>query len=129
MNSVQYFHHNKKKFENLKMQLGSNGKIITVFCTSPLPCSGGHGPPSGPWPWAVINAASQYGTLRNNSYAGGSTYSKSFTYLPQKKCAERARGGNHTALYEARIIFWNTYRSIEVRRSHGRVNLQFLVRT
>ena len=47
--------------------------VITVFCTSPLPCSGGHGPPSGPWPWAVINAASQYGTLRNNSYAGGST--------------------------------------------------------
>ena len=34
--------------------------ILSQCFTSPLPCSGGHGPPSGPWPWAVINAATQY---------------------------------------------------------------------
>ena len=74
-----------------------------MFCTSPLPCSGGHGPPSGPWPWAVINAASQYGTLRNNSYAGGSTYSKSFTYLPQKNVLS-ARGGEITQHF-TKLVF------------------------
>ena len=47
-------------------------KVITVFCTSPLPCSGGHGLPSGPWPWAVINAALQYFTYNSNT--GGSTH-------------------------------------------------------
>ena len=41
---------------------------ITVFYTSPLPCSGGHGPPSGPWPWAVINAASQYLSIHTTAH-------------------------------------------------------------
>ena len=39
---------------------------IIVFYTSPLPCSGVHGPPSGLWPGAIINAASQYPFMKNN---------------------------------------------------------------